>query len=112
MPRAEHGYRRAFIEVFDGIILGSLINAFAGLGILPQSYFLYFKLLSFLGLIALILVMPYWGSGYMVGWLIGLYLMAKMGLIGPIEFIIYVGVPFIILIIRLKKKMERNFGYY
>lgn len=108
----EHGYDRAIKEVFGGIAIGTLINAVANLGLLSPSIIFQFKIISFLGLIALILVMPYWGTGYMVGWLIGLLLMAKMGLVGPIEFIICIVVPSVILFIRIKKKVERNRGYY
>ena len=104
MPGFEHGYRRAVSEVIIGVITAAILNAFISSGLLDPSFALYFKLLNMLSLIILVIAMPYWGTIYLMGWLFGLIIMAKSGLVGILDFIIYFGIPLTILIIRLCKK--------
>ncbi|UXM84708.1 hypothetical protein [Methanococcus aeolicus] len=73
---------------------------------ISSSYSLSFKLLSLIGLIGLIWVMPYWGTGYLLGWGLGITIMSKSGMVGIMDFIIYLIVPIIILGIRLWKKFD------
>ena len=110
MPDLEHGYKRAISEIISGIVTTIIINTIINISIqeelLDASWLLYFKLLNMFTLIALIIAMPYWGTTYLVGWLLGLIIMAQAGLVNIFDFIIYFGIPLIILIIRIMK----NFG--
>ena len=101
-----HGYQRAVSEVIGGVITAVILNAFISSGLLDPSFVLYFKLLNMLGLMALVLVMPYWGTIYLIGWLFGLIIMAESGLVGILDFIIYFGIPLVILIVRVCKKVD------
>ena len=105
MPGFEDGYQRA-VSVIGVVITAIILNAFIFLGLLDPSFILYFKLLNMLALIALVLTMPYWGTFYLIGWLFGLIIMVKSGLVSILDFIIYFGIPLVILIIRVCKKAD------
>jgi hypothetical protein len=47
--------------------------------------------------------MKYWGTSYLLGWLVGLLLMSQTGLVGTLELLIYFAVPILYLIIRKSK---------
>jgi hypothetical protein len=49
--------------------------------------------------------MPFWGTVYLVGWLFGLTIMFRAGLVGILELVIYFGVPLVILIIRVSRAL-------
>ena len=104
MPGFEHGCKRGMLEVIGEFATAVILNAFISLGLLDPSFAFYFKLLNMLGLIVLIFAIPYWGTIYLMGWLLGLIIMAKSGLVGILDFIIYFGIPLTILITRLCKK--------
>lgn len=106
MPGFEHGYKRAVSEIIGGIVTSAMLNAFILTEVIDSSWVLYFKLLNMFGLITLILAMPYWGTIYLLGWLIGLFILSKSGLVGFLDFVIYFGIPLMILFIRLIKKFE------
>jgi len=106
MPEAEHGFVRAISEVVGGLIMSLLLNAFASSGLIPTSYLSMFRLLNLMLTISFILAIPYLGTGYLLGWLFGLTMMAQTGLIDPLDFVIYFIIPAIILIVRIVKKIE------
>ena len=108
MPGFEYGYRRAIYEIIGGIIALLILNTIISLGWLPVSWIFLFKFLNTLSLVILLLVMPYWGTTYLLGWLFGLMTLTKAGLVNTLEAVIYFGVPLIILIIRLIKNIEEN----
>jgi len=101
-----YGIRRATAEVVGGIITSSILIAFVNSGLLDPSYKLLFSLLNVVGVITLILAMPYWGTTYLLGWFFGLWIMFSSGLVGILELLVYLGVPLAILIIRILKFME------
>jgi len=105
MPSLEYGYRRAVSEIIGGIVTSIVINAFIQSGLLDPSWLLYFKLLNMLALIGLIIAMPYWGTTYLMGWMFGLIIMARANLVDVFDFVIYFGVPLMILIIRIAKSL-------
>jgi len=102
----EYGYRRAIAEIFGGIVTSALVDALLLSGIITPSLILYIKLLNMISLVTLILAMPYWGTGYLIGWLFGLLLMARSGLVNIIELIIYTIIPVAVLLIRVMKFFE------
>lgn len=106
MPGPEHGCVRAISETVGGIISGTLLNAFISNGLIPSHYIALFKLISLLTIISLIIAMPYWGTGYMIGWLLGIIIMAKSGLISAFDALIYIVIPLVILIVRMIRRAE------
>jgi len=107
MPRAEHGFRRILSEVLCGFAVNTLLTIFVSFG-LDISWIFLFETLNTLALIMLILAVPYWGTGYLFGWLIGLLMMVKINLISTWEFGIYFGVPLVVLVIRVLKKFNEE----
>jgi len=104
MLRFEHGYQMAVSEVIESSITASMLSALVSQCFLDQFWLLYFKLLNMLGTILLILVVPYWGTGYLIEWLFGLWILSQRGLVGFWDFVFYFGIPLIVLIGRLCKK--------
>ena len=103
----EYGFKRAFVEIIGGIVTSIIVTAFTNSGLLDPSYVLLFNLLNVFGIIMLLLVMPYWGITYLMGWLFGLFILLQSGLIGILEFVIYLVVSLAILIIRIKFWLEQ-----
>lgn len=101
-----YGARRAIAEVVGGIVTSSIVIAFINSGLLDPSYTLLFHLLNVVGIVSLILTMPYWGTTYLIGWLFGLWIMSESGLVGILELLVYLGVPLVVLILRLLKVLE------
>ncbi len=106
MPRFEHGYKRAISEVIESSIAAIILSVFVSQGVLDQSWLLYFKLLNMLVSIFLILVVPYWGTGYLIGWLFGLWILSQSGLVGFWDFVFYFGIPLVVLVGRIIKEFE------
>lgn len=104
MPRAEHGFARAVSEVVVGFITSALLNALASTEMMPSSYLLPFKLLNLTLTFGFILAVPYWGTGYLLGWLFGLGIMSQSGLVDPLDFVIYFIIPLMVLVMRILKR--------
>jgi len=107
MPSVEYGFQRAIYEIVTGFILSLILNIFASNGLLSPSWIHYFQLLNLLLTIALISAMPYWGTGYLIGWLFGLIIMAKVGLVGFQDFLVYFIIPVIIMVRRIIKSTKK-----
>ena len=105
MSKFEYGLRRAITEAIMGAITSAILLAFINSGNLDPSYSLLFQLLNIVGIIGLIQAMPYWGTTYLIGWLIGTFIMYDSGLIGTFELLIYIGVSILILIRRISKSI-------
>jgi len=105
MSKIEYGFRRAITEMVSGIVVAVILQAFVSSGLIPYSYVLLFHLVNIVSTIALVFAIPYWATSYIIGWLIGLAIMSRSGLIGTLEFVIYF-IPFFVLIARLVKKLR------
>ena len=104
MPKAQHGFLRAVREIIGGFVMSVALGAFASVGIIPYYYIVLYKLLNLILTISFILALPYWGTGYLLGWLVGLAIMAQVGLIEPWDFLVYFVFPLIILTLRFLKQ--------
>jgi hypothetical protein len=104
MLGAEHGFARAISEVVGGLIVSVLLGAFASTELIPSSYLLMFELLNLVLTISFVLAVPYWGTGYLFGWLFGLAIMSQSGLVGPLDFVVYFAIPLIVLVVRVLKR--------
>lgn len=111
MPTFGRGSQRAFGEVVGGIVTSLLLATFVNSGILKDSDVFVFNLINMMATVVLILAMPYWGTLYLLGWAFALYILLNAGMMGAFEFVVYFGVPLIILIIRIAKEMGYDSGY-
>jgi hypothetical protein len=98
MPKFENGLKRAFGEIIGGVITSSLLTAFLKSGVIPWYYVIFIEVA---GTIALFLAMKYWGTTYHVGWIFGILLLSISGLVGPVEFVLFLIIPIIIVLIRV-----------
>jgi hypothetical protein len=101
----EYGLKRVLGEVVSGIVTSVVVDAFLGLGLLPPATALLFGFMNMMSTVILVLAMPFWGTVYVVGWLVGLWIMLQAGLIGILDAAIYFGVPLVVLILRIWKKL-------
>ena len=106
MPSFRYGIRRAITEVVSGIVTSGILIAFVDSGLLDPFYTFLFNLLNMAGTASLILMMPFWGTTYLLGWMFGLVIMLDCGLVGILELMLYLIVPVSILILRILKSIE------
>jgi hypothetical protein len=102
----ESGANRAIGEIIGGFVTSIIVYTLASSGLVPPSYVLLFGLINIFGIIALLLAMPLWGFTYLLGWMFGVYLMLQSGLIGILEAILYIGIPIVVLVLRVRSWFE------
>ena len=97
----DYGFFRATIEFIIGIVISVNLRAFTDSGGIPYDFILFFHLANVLTAITLVFVVPFFVTGYVVEWLIGLAIMSSGGILGTtIEFVIY-SIPLFFLFVRL-----------
>jgi hypothetical protein len=97
----QSGFRDALIEILEGIIVSAVLGIIPLIPNVPSYYVGMIQLIQALYLIVGILVilkMKSWKFWYLIGWLIGMWIMSTAGLIESWLFIVYavVGVPTLI----------------
>jgi len=100
----EEGLKQALVEVIGGIIISVFLMAIRNSGLVPPSYISLFDLVNLVGSILLVIGMEYWGTGYLVGWLAGIWIMHYSGLVEAWLVILYFVVGLTILVARFLKK--------
>jgi hypothetical protein len=109
-----YGAKRAVNEIISGVITSLIINAFVISGFLTQDFIFLFGLLNVIGVTTLIFGMFYWGITYLLGWIFGVWLLLNSGLIGIIDIIIYLGIPIVVLILKIimwLKESSEGYSY-
>lgn len=100
-----YGMRKAIGEIVKGIITSVFMDAIVSSGLISPASAVLFGIVNMLDAIGLILVVPYWGTIYLIGWLFGLSIMFRTGLVGIVDIAVYFGVPLVVLVIRFWKKL-------
>jgi hypothetical protein len=101
----EYGFKRALGEVVSGIVTSAIADAFLSSGLLPPASAVLFGFMNMMSTVFLVLLMPFWGTVYLVGWLFGLWILVQAGLVGILDAAVYFGVPLVVLVIRFWKKL-------
>ncbi len=101
MPDFSDGFERAVGEIVGSLITSSFVTALVSAGVLSPFY----AFLIGLGGISLIFAMPLWGTLYLLGWIAGVGIFFNSGLIGVPELIAYIGIPLIIIIVRVRESL-------
>lgn len=104
MPRLEQGIARALSEIITGFVISALLHFFANINLISPSLLSIFKLLDLMAAITFITALPYWGTGYMLGWLCGFVIMFPTGILSTFDLIIYIMIPLMFLVLRLIKR--------
>jgi len=97
MPNFLDGFKRAGTEIISGVVMSVIANAFAS----SYSWVPWlFLLITLLGDIILASKIPYWGTGYLIGWLIGCIWLGWADLLGIGGLALYIFFSAVILIRR------------
>ncbi len=98
-----YGIRRAIAEIIGGFVLSSVVMEFAKIGIITPTYLLLFNIINIVGTLVLFYVMPVWSTVYLIGWIVGIWLMISSGLMGWGDLLLYLVIPLAFLILRAMK---------
>ncbi|ASJ17106.1 hypothetical protein A3L04_08505 [Thermococcus chitonophagus] len=101
----KHGFRRAAAVAGTGIVGYYLITRVIPplLGITSQMGYIVAYLVAIVSLYSLFLKMNYWSTGYLMGWIIGLYFLR--GLFESWEWSIHMLISILYLAKKLKRKI-------
>jgi hypothetical protein len=89
LDKFDYGLKRAFSEITPGIATPIIVSIFISAGLIPSYVIWFFYLLSIVDMLVLIQKMSYWATSYMVGWLVGVIILATTGLLTILEVLIY-----------------------
>ena len=103
----EYGVKRGFNEAIGGFILSVFITVFSRMPFF-EEYKLAFDLINIASLIVLLSNMSHWSYGYLLGWLISIIILIQTGLMDAWEVLLYILVPIVVIIIRLKNNFEHT----
>ncbi len=76
----------AISEIVVGIIPPIIISIFASTDL--RDFIWIFDISSIVGIIILILEMPHWATSYIIGWLLGIFLLASTDLLTITDILI------------------------
>ena len=93
----QEGFVEAVIGIIGCIVINSILAAFAKDGLIPSYLVILFTIAGFLGAIALFFSFKTTGFIFTLGWIAGAVLLKD--LLGPAEFIVYLIVPIVALVI-------------
>jgi len=99
MNKFQKGLAEAIIGIVMGILLITIIDAFAKDGLIPKYFVWLFGLFSIIANIATINSFRYAGLLYSIGWLLGSLLLRD--LLGPADIVFNIVSPIIILVLRV-----------
>ena len=97
IEKFQEGLTGAILEIVLGLIPPIILSAFIDGGIVPSYFIWIFYLLSGIisiyGIVELLKEMSLWGISYIIGWLIGVFLLIDSGLLEPWDFAFYFIAP-------------------
>ncbi len=105
------GFREAIVGVVGGIVLSIVLGLIPTLPFVPSYYvgiFQLFEAVSLVGGILLIFAMEKWGIGYLLGWLLGMWIMFRVGLVESSLFTLYAVVGTVIFVGKILQKAENS----
>lgn len=102
LDKFEDGLDRAFGEIFGGLIIPITISSLVSTGLIPYYSIWILYLIGIGSVINLIREMSLWATSYIVGWLIGIFILTYSGLLTLIDILIYL-IPLVFLVYRVFK---------
>ncbi|HML01767.1 MAG TPA: hypothetical protein VK487_00170 [Candidatus Bathyarchaeia archaeon] len=115
LRRGRRGLERAIFDGLYGFVLIAVISAFIkALEAFTYQYAIVFVILFYLIEVILsisgmldVLKMKYWGSVYLVFWLLGMGIMYAVNVVDILTFIFYLICGITLLVFRFLKKIEK-----
>ena len=105
MPSIEHGIKQVVISTLISIIIFTLLKGFAESNPEYESFISIFILVSFIAVIETIENLKYWGIGYTIGTIFGLFIIKP--LLEEWEFTLLVIALFLTLVQKIWRKYFR-----
>ena len=102
LDKFDYGLKRAFSEIIPEIGTPIIVSIFISTGLIPSYVIWFFYLLSIVDILVLIQKMSYWATSYMIGWLVGVIILATTGLLTILDLLIYL-IPIVFLVYILYK---------
>lgn len=107
IEKFQEGLIGAILEIGVGLITPIIISAFINGGIVPSDFIWIFYFLS--GIISVFVIvklleeMSFWGISYIIGWLVGVFLLIDSGLLTHWDFVFYLIAPLVFFGYKLGK---------
>ena len=89
LDKFNYGLKRAFSELIPEIAIPITVSIFISARHFPSYSIWFFHLVSIVDMIVFIQKMPYWATSYIIGWLVGIIILATTGLLTILDFLIY-----------------------
>jgi len=106
----ERGFRNVIEDIVSGIVLGVFLSAILPilktLPSIPSYYISLFQLIevvNLFGSIFVVFAMEKWGFFYLLGWLLGMWVMSYTGLVEYWLLVLYGTVGIIVLVLKILK---------
>ena len=96
MPDLGDGARRAMETVLSAIVISIFLKALSESSLMSRGLISLINVVSIFGIIILTKDMKYWGTGYLLGWSVGIIfgisIFLQSGLIGALDIVLYIAV--------------------
>jgi hypothetical protein len=106
MSKLPNGFTEVVISIIGGIISSAFLQAFKQGNLIPTGYFWLFIVIGFVGTLALLSSYMKAGVGFLIGWLIGAYLLRSVLSTG--DFFLYFVAPIAALVIRGAMALKKS----
>ena len=95
----ENGFKAAFVGAITGLVISAIILIIKTFNPMHASFASLFDLCNLVASILVITKLKYWGSGYLISYLVSMWLLSNIGLTESWLVLLYatVGIPTIIL---------------
>jgi len=107
VEKVQEGLIGAILEIAVGLIPPIIVTAIINGGIVPSDFIwiIYFisGIISVFGIVELLKEMSFWGISFIIGWLVGIYLLIDTGLLTPWDYVIYLIAPLVFFGYKLGK---------
>jgi hypothetical protein len=104
----QSGLRDAIQDVLEGIIVSAVLGIIPLIPNVPSYYvgiIQLFEAMYLIGGILVILAMERWKFGYLLGWLLGMWIMSSTGFVESWLFTLYIIVGVVVLILKVLRKL-------
>lgn len=107
----QSGFRNAIVGVLLGIIFSTILGAISKIPSVPPQYVGIIRLIQVVYLVAgilVILAMESWAFWYLIGWLLGIWIMYSVGLVESWLFVVYAIIGVVVLVVKILRKARHS----
>jgi hypothetical protein len=107
ISRVLNGFIRAFKDVIVGIAFSALVGVAVRTAFGNSPFVSLIELAMALSAVMILFKMRYWSTKYICGWLLGIGLLAQLGLVTVSDFPLFVG-PIAVVFLRNYRRAGSN----